>query len=354
LVIVQGGSLNNLLTMESPATPLRSIPSAFGRNSFAFSGQRCSCFQVMKFFRWFIVSPFLFVVHIMVLLWPLTCLAYALGIYQQIKIMVDSHFENNRVIGICVFWIIFFLFFLRMFLKMGLRKEIVPAVWVQFVERTFRFATPGQMLEVVRTSDSTTDVVLAASWIHRDGERSWLSLMSGHIRRSIDMTLLEELKTEAYGAHEDDIDTPQFFLTGQPGDTIDGMEEAWTCHSSVPSFPAMYCWCESVPMFRFSIPLEEEMNVIGHVMLLQTSERLGPDDIYTMRNPCASLVPSCIGNDKVVARRGYWTKFLFGNFPAGKPDAFIFKRSMIDRTGLKVVHTFRIVAPLPERQNDLA
>jgi hypothetical protein len=272
----------------------------------------------------------------------------------SIKEMVDSGFGNRFVIGADVIRIVFCLFFLRMFVKIGSRKEILPAVWVQWLEKTFKFATPGVMLEVVRTSDSTTDVVLDGAWIHRRGERGWLNVMSGHIRRSIDMTLLGELKCEAYGAHQEDIDNPQFFLTGQPGDSIDGMEEVWTCHSSVPSFPAMYCWCESLPLFRFSIPLEEELNVIGHVMLLQTSERLAPESIYTMRNPCASLVPSWLGNDKVVARRGYWTKFLFGNFPAGKPDAFIFRRSMIDRTGLKVVHTFRIVASLPERQSDMA
>jgi len=281
-----------------------------------------------------------------VLFWPLTCSAFALGIFWQIMIMV----RDRRVNGLCVFWIIYFLFFLRMFLLIARRKEIVPAMWVQFLERSVKFAKPGQMLKVVRTSDSTSDVILDGSWIHCRGQRGWLNVMSGNVRRSIDMTLLEELKSEAYGAHEDDIDNPQHFLSGQPGASIEGMPEVWTCHSSVPSFPALYCWCESVPLFRFSIPLKEDVNVLGHVMLLQTSERLAPEDVYTMRNPCASLVPSCIGNDKVVARRGFWVKFLFGNFPAGKPDAFVFKGDVIDRTGLKVVHTFRIMAPLSEQE----
>lgn len=206
------------------------------------------------------------------------------------------------------------------------------------------------MLEVVRNSDSTSDVVLDPSWIRQRGESSWLSITAGHIRRSIDMTLLGELKREVYGAHEDDIDNPQYFLSGQPSSSIDDMEEVWTCHSSVPSFPALYCFCEKVPVFRFCIPLQEEENVLGYVLLLQTSERVAAEKICTMRNPCASLVPSCIGKDKVVARRGYWMKFLFGNFAAGKPDAFIFKRSMMEETNLKVVHSFRIVANLPNEQ----
>jgi hypothetical protein len=256
------------------------------------------------------------------------------------KIMVD----DKKVEPLPVFWIVYYLFFLRMFIKIGCRREILPAIWVQTLERFLKFATPGKMLEVQHIAPHSTDVILDPNWIHNKGQRSWLSMMSGHIRRSIDMTLLEELKDQFYGAHEDDIDNPQYFLSGQPGSSIDGMDEIWTCHSSVPSFPAMYCFCESVPLFRFSVPLDAEETVLGHVLLLQTSARLPPEKIYTMCNPCASLVPSCIGNDKVVARRGYWVKFLFGNFPAGKPDAFVFKRNMIEETELKVAHTFRIVA----------
>lgn len=298
----------------------------------------------MKCIRCLITSPLLICMQIMVLLWPLTCLFFVFCIFINVEPMV----ANRRVIAMNVVWTVYLLCVLRLFLKIGCRKEIVPAIWVQFIERTLKFATPGQMLTVRRMSDCTSDVMLDGKWIGRRGERSWLSITSGHIRRSIDMTLLEELKGDAYGAHEDDIDNPQYFLSGQPGDSIEGMTEIWTCHSSVPSFPAMYCWCESVPVFRCSIPLAEEVNVLGYVLLMQTSEPI--TDLCTMFNPCASLVPSCIGNDKVVARRGYWTKFLFGNFPAGKPDAFIFKGDMINRTGLKVVHTFRIVASLSEQQ----
>lgn len=261
--------------------------------------------------------------------------------------------KSRKVIPEGVFWVIYYLFVLRLFLKIGCRREIIPAIWVQFLERSFKCATPGQLLEVVRTSDCSTDVVLDENWIRHGEQRSSLNIVSGHIRRSVDMTLVDELKNEAYGAHNDDIDNPQYFLSGQGVATIEGMQEVWTCHSSVPSFPAMYCFCESVPIFRFSIPLEEEVNVLGHVLLLKTSERLTPENTYTMRNPCASLVPSCIGNNKVVARRGYWTKFLFGNFPAAKPDAFIFKENMIEQTGLKVAHTFRIVARLPERREGM-
>lgn len=333
--------------MDAAATPLR---SGFGRNSFAVTGEGCSCFRVLKFFRCLILWPLLVVMHLMVLLWPITCVWFCFSIYANARPMI----QDKRVYGQCVVPIILNLFFLRFFLKIAWRPEILPAIWVQFLERSVKFAQPGQMLEVVRTSDDSSDVLLDNKWISRQGEKAWLSMMAGHIRRSIDMTMLEELKSEAYGAHEDDVDNPQYFLSGQSASSIDDMSEVWTCHKSIPAFPALYCFCESVPIFRFFVPLKEERNVLGHVLLLKTSERLAPEEIYTMRNPCASLVPSCLGNDKVVARRGYWAKFTFGNFPAGKPDAFIFKRTMIERTRLQVVHTFRIVASLPEDKSDLA
>lgn len=294
----------------------------------------------MKCFRSFLCLPLLFVMYIMVLLWPLMCIALALAIFSSVMDMVRS----KSVDAMSVFWVIYFLFFLRMFLQIGCRREVLPAVWVHLLEKTLLFATPGKMLRVVRTSDSQSDVLLDDSWIEGQGRQRWLKVLSGHIRRSIDMTLLEELKSEVYGARDDDIDNPQHFLSGQPSPSMDEMSEVWTCHSSVPSFPAWYCWCESVPLFRCFVRLQEDVNVLGHVMLLRTNQRLGPEDVHTMRNPCASFVPRCIGNDKVVARRGYWAKYLFGNFPAGKPDAFIFKKDMVDRTGLKTVHTFRIVA----------
>jgi len=50
-----------------------------------------------------------------------------------------------------------------------------------------------------------------------------VNAMAGHIRRSIDMTLLEEMKSHVYGAHQDSIDSPQYFLSGQPGASIDDM-----------------------------------------------------------------------------------------------------------------------------------
>jgi len=231
-----------------------------------------------------------------------------------------------------------------MFLKIACRREIVPALWVQLLDRNLKCAIPGQMLEVVRTSDTTSDIILDPDWVTFQGERSWLRMMSGNIRRSIDMTLLATLRDPRYGAHDDDIDNPQCFLSGQPADSIEDMKEVWTCHASVPSFPALYSWCESVPLLRFHIPLQGEETALGHVLLLRTSNRIASEDITTMRNPCAALVPSCMGSNKVVARRGYWAKFLFGNFRPGKPDAFIFKERMIEQTGLQVAHTFRIVA----------
>jgi len=270
------------------------------------------------------------------------------NIYHNAKGMVDS----KKMIPLNVFWIAYSAFFLQFLIKIGCRQEILPGLWVQCLERGLKCGVPGRMLRVERTSETTSDIVLDADWIRQSGEQRWLNVMSGHIRRSIDMTLLEEMQSEDYGAHNDSIDNPQFFLTGQPGDSIEDMKEIWTCHSSVPSFPALYAWCESVPLFRCSVPLTEETNVLGHILLLQTSEPLAPENVHTMRNPCASLVPSCIGNDKVVSRRGYWVKFLFGNFPAGKPDAFIFKENMIERTGLKVAHTFRVVASVPGQVSD--
>merc|ERR1712137_616407 len=134
-------------------------------------------------------------------------------------------------------WIAYHIFFLRMFSKIVCRPEILPAMWVQFLERTLKIAKPGHMLKVVRMTGSSSDMVLDASWVDHKGQESWVNAMAGHIRRSIDMTLLEEMKSEAYGAAEDNIDNPQYFLSGQPGASIDEMSELWTCHASVPGWP---------------------------------------------------------------------------------------------------------------------
>lgn len=284
--------------------------------------------------------PLLLAMHVCVLLWPLTTLAMAFGLYGQIKDMIDA----KRIVPINAVMVVYYVVFLRFFLKVACRKEILPALWVQLLDRNLKCAIPGQMLEVVKVSDTTSDVILNPDWVTMKGEKSWLRIMAGNIRRSIDMTMLAALSDEQYGSQGDDIDNPQYFLSGQPGASIDGMTEIWTCHSTVPSFPALYSWCESLPILRLHIPLQADETVVGHVLLLKTSQRVESHDISTMRNPCAALVPSWMGNDKVVARRGYWAKFLFGNFRAGKPDAFVFKEQMIQRTGLHVAHTFRIVA----------
>merc|ERR1712151_919003 len=81
--------------------PLRPTASGFGRNSFAFSGKRCTCFQVMKFFRCLVCFPLLFISQIMVLFWPLSCLAFAFGIFVNVRKLVDE----KQVDWLCVFWI---------------------------------------------------------------------------------------------------------------------------------------------------------------------------------------------------------------------------------------------------------
>jgi len=258
--------------------------------------------------------------------------------------MVKDMIDAKRILPVCVIWLLYYLVMMRMMLKVACRREILPALWVQLLERNFKCAVPGQMLEVVSTSDSTSDIIIDPAWVTTKGDKSWVRMMAGNIRRSVDMTLLATMNDARYGAQQDDIDNPQYFLSGQPGASLDGMTEIWTCHSSIPSFPALYSWCESVPFMRFHIPLDGEETTLGHVLLLRTNDRVLAENIDTMRNPCAALVPSYKGNDKVVARRGYWAKFLFGNFWPGKPDAFIFKQRMIEQTGLHVSHIFRIVA----------
>lgn len=183
------------------------------------------------------------------------------------------------------------------------------------------------------------------SFVHGHGDRAILSLVASpfQLRRSLDLTLTEALTEEGYGCHLDDIDRPQHFLHGTGASSIEGMDEIWTTHSSIASWAAWYSFPEAIPHFSFGIPLQGTTTVIGYAHLLSTTAPVDKEQVSTLCNPFSAFVPSCMGQSKVVARRSYWAKFLFGNFPSCKPDAFIFKGDVIRAMGLKVSHTFRIV-----------
>jgi hypothetical protein len=320
-------------------TPLRSA----GRNSFVIGEERrqCGCMSIVKAIKFAITWPLMVAMMLFLLLWPLVVISFLAGAGLMGYIMV----HDKQVCGQCIFWMLYYLFFAIFFLRVGIyRHYMVQGAWVQILERIFMCCRSGKMLEVVHVSDGVSDVILDEDFIReRHGNKSVSIMGAYHIRRSIDMTMTRVLESSAFAStHGDCINSPKYFLTGQGGSSIDGVEELWTTHTSVCSWAAWYGWCESLRVGRISIPLQGNDDVLGHILLLETAEPLSSDLLSTVYG--LGLLPSCCGKNHVVQRRGYPCKNCFGNFEHGQPDAFVFKEKMIAETGLKITHTFRICA----------
>lgn len=288
------------------------------------------------------MAPILFCIQLLVTFWPVTVLGFlaltALNVWQ----MVDDRQANV----VSIIWIVYFLFMSRFFLRIP--PEVRKAVWAQFLDKNVTCWKPGISLQVIRTSDSTSDIIVDESFIPSGSNELSLVRSRYHFRRSLDLTLSEALSGDVYD-HQDNFDAPQYFLHGSGAESVADFDEVWTSHASVTSWAAWYSYPEALPAFGLGIPLTGEETTVGYVHLLRTTEPLANDQVSVLCNPCAAFVPACMGKTKVVARRSYWTKFLFGNFPAGKPDAFIFMGNVIQDTGLRTVHRFRIVARNPGR-----
>jgi hypothetical protein len=314
------------------------LRGGYGRNSFAWSGAGWSFWQLLKLLRYILTAPLLLAMQLLIHLWPLTSLWLAVSCGFSLWSMKDGVNAGN-VIGALVN-----LYFLRFFLT--LPKEVRKAIWAHSIDKFVVCRKPGVAFRVVRTSEDSSDIVVDPSFIRSRNGKKVLTLVGSpyQFRRCLDVTLTEVLAQEGYGCETDDIDAPQYFLHGTGADSIAGMDEVWTTHSSIASWAAWYSFPEAVPHFSFSIPLEESTTVVGYVHLLKTDAPLSKEQVSTLCCPLASFVPPCMGQRKAVARRSYWAKFLFGNFPACKPDAYIFRAGVIEETGLRTSHRFRIVA----------
>lgn len=259
--------------------------------------------------------------------------------------MIYDMVQKKAVDGYNSSMLIYYLFWALFIFNIGVfRRYMVQGSWIQTLERLFMCCKPGKMLQFAHVSGEVTDVILDEDFLKtRRGKKSVRVTGAFHIRRSIDMTMTKVLESPAFSHIQgDDMQSPKYFLTGQGGASIDGVDELWTTHASVTSWAAWYGWCESIKIGSISIPLQDGENVLGHILLLETSEALGPSRLSTVC--CLPLLPSCCGRNRVIQRRGYPCKNCFGNFKHGEPDAFIFKKKMMEETGLKIIHTFRIRA----------
>jgi hypothetical protein len=295
----------------------------------------------LKAIKFVLTQPILILMMLFLLLWPLTVILLLTGAGYMIYEMV--HYKT--VCAQCIFWIAYYLFFAVLLFRVGVfRRYMVQGAWVQFLEKIVMCCRPGKMLQVASVSDDTTDVILDEDFIRtQDGRKSVSVTGAFHIRRSIDMTMTKLLETSMFAEiHEDNVTSPKYFLTGQGAASIDGVDELWTTHTSVCSWAAWYGWCESMQIGRASIPLQGGDNVLGHILLLETTEPLHDDNLSTVWG--LPLLLSWCGRNRVVQRRAYCCKNCFGNFEHGEPDAFIFRKDTIEKTGLRVRHTFRICA----------
>jgi len=164
-----------------------------------------------------------------------------------------------------------------------------------------------------------------------------------NIRRSIDMTITDAMRSDAYAPiSNDDVLRPKFFLTGTADVSVADYDELWTSHASMASWPSLYAWCPSLNILNTSISLGDDTTVLGYVHLLETSTPIPPERYTTRFAPCMGSSPCFMRNDQVIARRWYWVKNQFGNFRSGMPDAYVFKKGSIHELGLKTIHTFRV------------
>jgi len=204
----------------------------------------------------------------------------------------------------------------------------------------------GKMLQIEQTSETSSDVILDDGFLTTRWGRGAVNVIGQHhIRRSIDMTITDAMNSGAYGSiSSDDVSRPKFFLTGTGDASVEEYDELWTSHASMASWPSLYAWCPTLQLLTTSIALEDHTTVLGYIHLLETSEPIPPERYTTRFAPCMGSSPCFMREDQVIARRWYWIKNQFGNFPRGVPDAFIFRKGSSTELGLKTVHTFRICA----------
>jgi len=291
----------------------------------------------MKMMRILLLSPLFLSAVVCMVMWPIGLLIEVYqfwSLYQLYK--ADPHAVGTWALIAFHVWVTYFIIRMPMFVR--------KAIWVQFVEKYLMCCKGGKMLQIAQTSETSSDVILDDEFVTtRWGRRVVNVIGQHHIRRSIDMTLTDAMNSGAHGPiSSDDVLRPNFFLTGTGDASVADYNELWTSHASMASWPSLYAWCPSLRLLTTSIPLEEDTTVLGYVHLLQTSEPIPPERYTTRFAPCMGSSPCFMRDDQVIARRWYWVKNQFGNFPRGLPDAFIFKKGSTAELGLKTIYTFRV------------
>lgn len=275
-------------------------------------------------------------------LWPIGLLLQAFFIWGEFKQIQESgHIDPVIFFQL---WVLYFIIRMPMFVR--------KAIKVHSVEMFMMCCKPGKMLQIVQTSDTTSDIIFDEEFITtRWGKRVLNVVGRNHVRRSVDMTITNAMSSGAYRPISgDDVVSPKYFLTGTGDDSVEEYDELWTSHASMASWPSLYAWSPSLGLLRTSIPLGDETTVLGYIHLLETSDPIAPERITTRFAPCMGSSPCFMREDQVIARRWYWTKNQFGNFPRGLPDAYIFRKGSSSELGLKAVHSFRLCIPAADAQ----
>merc|ERR1711879_522732 len=132
------------------------------------------------------------------------------------------------------------------------------------------------------------------------------------------------------------------------------MGELWCSQAFDSSQPANYCFgmrLDKAGSTWISLDTTIDEDVIGYLYLLEL-----PQSYYEKGRPMFILdcdkVPSEDGgmcktgpeaDGKIIARMHYGMAQKLGSHDKDYPDAYIFKGDVIRETGIKIVHTFRIV-----------
>ena len=216
---------------------------------------------------------------------------------------------------------------------------------------------PGEMLEVVHKDGVTSKIIIPRAKVDASGKMRTTAGWS--LRRSLDMTLTDEMKNCRYASEitKDDPHLPEYLLHGWTSVDLETAEELWCAHAGCTSYAAACSWADRQDTGFTDVvrvhPVNED--VLGRVVLMRMNKQfLEGDRVYRLeptvngrkrsKNEIGGAeISDPAATGKVIVRNGYEMTKVFGNFKQNEPDAFIFKgNDVIKEAGLQIVHTWEI------------
>lgn len=258
------------------------------------------------------------------------------------------------------------------------------------------FNGPGRFLQVKQVDEKNSDLIIPKSWVVKGS--TCINCHQGHsLRRSIEMTMQKVLAERPDGAEilTYEPDRPRYFCNGEdsacdPSNPpakprlIPDEPEIWTGEGHVTSWPAVRIACHVADPSHFtpnSLPLDSD-GVVGYYTLLELPDMSYWDRAELYRLDAAKLLKDTMkemsfssptpeqikqfmkvanadpyeenpdAKGKIIQRSSY-LMFLYhdedlggwGNFKSDEPDSYIFRGDAIQQSGLRPLHTYRVIVP---------